>query len=242
MAVRSLTVMYHAVSEAWEDALAVRPGAFDAQLTAFHRRGYRGATARQILERPGARRALHVTFDDAYASVANALPTLRRLGIPATIFVCTDLARDGGRLEISELDRVSDRDELRTLTWDELRELAKDDLIEVGSHTRSHAHLPALSDEELRSELRDSKQAIEDELGRPAPFIGYPFGEHDLRVREATAAAGYEAGFAAPGVSLRLDRYQLPRTGFWRDEPLDRQRLKASFPMRLLLERRAARQ
>ena len=240
--VRSLTLMYHAVSDAWEDSLAMPIGEFDTLLTRLVRGRRRGATAAEVVARPGDPRLLHVTFDDAFASVQNALPTLRRLRIPATIFVCTDLAETGAPLAISELDRVSQRDELRTLDWDELRALAADELIEIGSHTKTHAHLPQLSDSELQAELVGSKQAIEDHLGRPARYLAYPFGEEGERVRRAAESAGYEAAFAAPGSSLRADPFRLPRTGLWRRDDSSRQLNKTRFAVRLLLERRAVAQ
>ncbi|MGN6797253.1 MAG: polysaccharide deacetylase family protein, partial [Gaiellaceae bacterium] len=217
-------------------------GELDALLTRLVRGRRRGATAAEVAARPGDPRLLHVTFDDAFASVQNALPTLRRLRIPATIFVCTDLAENGAPLSISELDRVSQRDELRTLDWDELRSLADDELIEIGSHTKTHAHLPQLSDSELEAELVGSKQAIEDHLGRPARYLAYPFGEEGERVRRATESAGYEAAFAAPGSSLRTDPFRLPRTGLWRRDTSSRQLNKTRFAVRLLLERRAVAQ
>jgi len=228
--------MYHAVSDVLDDPLSVRVADFDRQLSDLVAAGYRGATARQVLERPRDKRLLHVTFDDAYASVRNALPTLRRLRIPATIFVYTDYARDGRPLAIPELDRVDARDELRTLTWEELRALAEDELIEVGSHTKTHVHLPQLGDSELDEELGESRHAIEDNLERPSPFIAYPFGEEDARVRAAARRAGYLGAFGAPGTSLRLDPYSLPRTGLWRDEPAERQRRKTRFSLRIASE------
>lgn len=234
--------MYHAVSDAWDDALAIRTGDFDRLLTRLVRGRRRGASAAEIVARPGDPRLLHVTFDDAFASVRNALPTLRRLRIPATIFVCTDLAANGAPLAIPELDRVGQREELRTLAWDDLRELAEDELIEIGSHTKSHAHLPKLSDADLRDELAGSKEAIEDHLGRPARYLAYPFGEEGERVRRAAEAAGYAAAFAAPGSSLHADSFRLPRTGLWRDDSAERQVLKTRLVLRLLLERRAAAQ
>lgn len=242
MLVRSLTLMYHAVSDAWDDALAIKTADFDRLLGHLVRGRRRGASAAELLARPGDPRLLHVTFDDAYASVANALPTLRRLELPATIFVCTDLAADGAPLAITELDRVAQRDELATLDWDALRELAADKLLEIGSHTKTHPHLPKLSDAELRVELVGAKEAIEDHLGRPARFLAYPFGEEGERVRRAAKAAGYTAAFAAPGTSLRFDRFRMPRTGLWRADDLARQRLKSRFAARLLVERRAAAQ
>jgi peptidoglycan/xylan/chitin deacetylase (PgdA/CDA1 family) len=225
--------MYHAVSDTLDDALAVRIADFDRQLSDLVAAGYRGATARQILDRPRDGRLLHLTFDDAYTSVLNALPAMGRLRLPGTIFVCTDFAADGRPLAIPELARVGAPDELRTLTWDDLRALAEDGLVEIGSHTKSHAHLPQLSDDELRAELVESRRAIEDRLGRPAPFLAYPFGEEDERVRAAARAAGYAGAFAAPGTSLRFDPFRIPRTGLWRDEDAGRQRLKVRFPVRV---------
>ena len=116
--------MYHAVSDAWDDSLAIPIGEFDLLLARLVRGRRRGATAAEVAARPSDPRLLHVTFDDAFASVQNALPTLRRLRIPATIFVCTDLAEGGAPLAIAELDRVTQRDELRTLDWDELRAMS----------------------------------------------------------------------------------------------------------------------
>jgi peptidoglycan/xylan/chitin deacetylase (PgdA/CDA1 family) len=237
--VRSLTLMYHAVSDAWDDSLAMPVGEFDRLLTRLVRGRRRGATAAEVVARLGDPRLLHVTFDDAFASVQNALPTLRRLRIPATIFVCTDLADDGAPLAIGELDRVTQRDELRTLDWDELQAMAEDDLIEIGSHTMTHAHLPELSDAELRRELVGSKEAIEDHLHRPARYLAYPFGEEGERVRRAAKEAGYSAAFAAPGSSRGADPFRLPRTGLWRSDTSGRQLLKTRFPVRLLMERRA---
>jgi peptidoglycan/xylan/chitin deacetylase (PgdA/CDA1 family) len=229
--------MYHAVSDEWEDPLAVRVDDFERQMTMLVDRGYRGATAREVLTYPSHGNLLHVTFDDAFASITRALPTLRRLGIPCTVFVCTDFAADGAALTIPELQSRSRNDELRTLTWSELAELVETGLVEVGSHSKSHAHLPALSDQALREELAGSRAAIEENLGRPAHYLAYPFGEEDGRVRREVERQGYLAAFGAPGRSLRLDRFRLPRTGFWRHETSLERSVKTSFPTRVLLER-----
>lgn len=235
--VKSLTVMYHAVSDDWEDPLAVRLEDFERQLTMLVDRGYRGATAQEVLARPSQADLLHVTFDDAFASITRALPTLRRLEIPCTVFVCTDLAEEGDDLSIPELQPRGRNGELKTLDWGQLAELVETGLVEVGSHTKSHAHLRTLSEDDLREELAGSKAAIEDHLGRPARYLAYPFGEEDDRVRREVERQGYVAAFGAPGRSLRMDRFRLPRTGFWRHESSLEQSVKTSLATRLLLER-----
>jgi peptidoglycan/xylan/chitin deacetylase (PgdA/CDA1 family) len=134
-------------------------------------------------------------------------PQLQLIGVPVQVFVCTGYARDGAPLLISEL-AGDDPEQLATMTWEELRGL------DIGSHGVTHAHLTRLSDEELRRELLDSKQQIEDELGRACLAFAYPYGEHDDRVRTAVRAAGYERayGLADDG----RDPYALRRVDLYR--------------------------
>jgi peptidoglycan/xylan/chitin deacetylase (PgdA/CDA1 family) len=202
------------VSDAWEHSLSVRPAAFERQLR-FLVRLYRPVTAAEILQARG--RLLHVTFDDAFRSVDAALPALERLGVPATVFACTDLADEGQPLAVPELaaDAAAHPEELSTHPWERLRELA-DRGIEIGSHTCSHPHLPRLGDDELDRELQESRARVEDELRRPCRFLAYPFGDEDGRVRAAARRAGYEAAFALPGDGAAPDDFAVPRLGVWR--------------------------
>ena len=235
---RPLVLVYHAVSDAWSDPLSVRVADFEQQMRTLVARGYRGCAWRDLLDNPGNRKLVHITFDDAFRSVANALPVLRELRLPSTIFACSRYAADGGRLSIPRLAERSADDEIATMDWANLRAVVEDGLVEIGSHGCSHVDLLELSDDELRRELGDSKSEIEDHLGRPCPTHAYPFGNQDARVRRATAAAGYAAAFGAPGVSGHVDPFRIPRTGIWRDEPPLRQRLRTQFLTRLILERR----
>jgi len=161
--------------------------------------------------------SFHVTFDDAFRSVARALPLLERLGVPATVFACSGYADDGRPLDVPELadDLRRHPDSLATMGWGALRDLTERGL-EIASHTVSHPHLPRLDDAGLRLELEESKARIEDELGRPCRFLAYPFGDDDARVHEAAEAAGYEAAFALPGPDDRIDRFAVPRVGMYR--------------------------
>jgi peptidoglycan/xylan/chitin deacetylase (PgdA/CDA1 family) len=209
-----LVLCYHAVSDTWEHSLSVRPAAFERQLR-FLVRLYRPVAAAEILRARG--RLLHVTFDDAFRSIDAALPALERLGVPATVFACTDLADEGLPLAVPELaaDAAAHPEELATHSWERLRELA-DRGVEIGSHTCSHPHLPRLGDDELDRELRESRTRLEDELRRRCRFLAYPFGDEDGRVRAAARRAGYEAAFALPGDVAAPDDFAVPRLGVWR--------------------------
>jgi peptidoglycan/xylan/chitin deacetylase (PgdA/CDA1 family) len=228
---RPVVLCYHAVSDSWPHHLAVTPHAFERQLRSMRFRGFRPVTAVEAVA--GRSRVFHVTFDDAYRSVATAVPTLERLGVRATVFACTSFADDGRPLAVPELAAEASAypDALATMDWDQLRDLV-DRNVEIGSHTLTHAHLTQLSDAELSRDLRESREQIEAELGRPCRFVAYPYGDDDERVHRAARAAGYEAGFAAPGRLAPASVYALPRVGIWRHEGLLRVTVKTTGVVR----------
>jgi peptidoglycan/xylan/chitin deacetylase (PgdA/CDA1 family) len=124
------------------------------------------------------------------------------------------------------------------MDWDQLRDLAERN-VEIGSHTLTHAHLTQLGDAELSAELRGSRERIETELGRPCRYVAYPYGDDDERVYRAARAAGYEAGFAAPGRLAPASVYELPRVGIWRQDGLLRVTLKTTGFVRRALDARS---
>jgi len=227
-ALRGLVLCYHSVSDDWEHPLAVSPRAFERQLSSLLRRRFRPVEASALLD--GARRALHVTFDDAYADIEGALRVLERLGIPSTVFASTSFAEDGRPLDVPELaeETAAHPERLVTMTWDRLR-VAAERGVTIGSHTVSHAHLTSLSDSELDRELSESRARIEDELGRPCTLFAYPYGEHDARVQAAARRSGYEAAFALSAGASRRNRFALPRIDLYRRDSLLRATLKTSI-------------
>ena len=221
-----LVLCYHGVSDSWEHSLSVRPSVFERQLSSLLRRGYRPATA---IETVGAgKKLLHVTFDDAYRNVEAAIPILRRLGVPATIFACASYADDGRPLAVPELadEAAANPQHMATMSWSELRSLA-DDGVEIGSHTMSHPHLPQLGDAELDRELGEARERIESELGRACRTLAYPYGEADARVA-AAARRVYEAAFALTRDADVQNRFLLPRLDLYRRDGLLRTTLKTS--------------
>jgi peptidoglycan/xylan/chitin deacetylase (PgdA/CDA1 family) len=226
----ALVLCYHALSPDWPAALSTTPERFREQLDLLLGRGYRGATFEQAVV-SGDRHAFAVTFDDAYRSVfALARPIMDELGVPGTVFVPTDWAGSADPMRWDGVYQWLDgphRDEMLCMGWDELRELA-DAGWEIGSHTRSHPYLTAVDDERLGDELRESRLAVERELGRPCRSIAYPYGDVDARVVEAAGEAGYEFGASLPkklGSRAPLD---YPRVGVYNVDDLRRFRLKVS--------------
>jgi peptidoglycan/xylan/chitin deacetylase (PgdA/CDA1 family) len=204
--VRPLVLCYHAVSPTWEHRLCIHPDLLLRQVRVLSR-------FRQV----------HVTFDDAFRSAATVFTDLGRLGVTVQIFVCTRYALVGAPLAIPEL-AGDDPAQLATMNWDELREHAARG-IAIGSHAMSHPHLTALSGDELRCELRDSREEIEQRLGRPCPDLAYPYGEHDGRVDAEAQAAGYERAYALRG--SRSDLFAAPRLDLYRRHTVPRTLLRA---------------
>jgi peptidoglycan/xylan/chitin deacetylase (PgdA/CDA1 family) len=191
-----LVLCYHAVSGSWPSPAAIAPEKLGAQLRYLLRRGYRPLTLSAALREVAPRKAMVVTFDDAYRSILRAgLPVLERLGVPATVFVPTDAAAEAGLMTWSELARWvggEHEPELRCMSWEEVRELSSRGW-EIGSHTCSHPHLPELDAESLAAELARSRAACEEQLQLPCATLAYPFGSYDAKVMDAVAAAGYSA-------------------------------------------------
>ncbi|MGZ4393247.1 MAG: polysaccharide deacetylase family protein [Gaiellaceae bacterium] len=202
---RPLVLCYHAVSPDWGHRLAIQPDLLLRQVRVLSR-------FRQV----------HVTFDDAFRSAATVFPDLERLGVSVQIFVCTRYALVGAPLTIPEL-AGDDPEQLATMNWDELREQAARG-VAIGSHAVSHPHLPTLSEDELRRELNESKEEIEDRLGLPCEDLAYPYGEHDQRVRSAARAAGYLRAYALRG--SRSDAYAAPRLDLYRRHTVPRTLLR----------------
>ena len=231
---RPLVLCYHAISDSWPDELAVSPAVFERQLRQLLSRRFRPVDAAGLLN--GGSKLLHVTFDDAFRSIAIALETLERLSVPVTVFACPRFAENGDPLAVPELAAEARKHpgELATMDWDQLRDLVER-RIEVGSHTMTHPHLTMLADHELRQELSTAREQLQDELKVPCRFLAYPYGEEDQRVRAVARSSGYEAAFALPGTRKPIDRYAIPRVGIWRRDGDLRLAIKTSSGGRRLV-------
>lgn len=112
--------------------------------------------------------------------------------------------------------RKCDAKENRVLTPEEVLALTNNGLVDAGSHTMSHSVLSALSPTSQSSEIRDSKAALEEVLGRPVTAFAYPFGSRD-DYTEQTAHIVHQCGFSCACSNYRdvvwrySDSFQLPR-------------------------------
>ncbi|MFJ4963952.1 polysaccharide deacetylase family protein [Streptomyces sp. NPDC088729] len=205
---RPWILTYHSVADPRDDPYGITVSAerLGQQLSWLRSRKLTGVGVAELLraEAAGRRGLVGLTFDDGYADfLGEALPVLREHGCTATVFVLP--GRPGG---VNDWDPLGPRKPL--LTEEEIRRVAGAGM-EVGSHGLLHRRLTALSDEELRHEVRYSRELIGELTGTPPEGFCYPYGTLDRRVLAAVRAAGYGYGCALePGPPA--GRYALPRT------------------------------
>lgn len=226
-------VYYHRIDDEPHRS-CVRPRAFAEQMSLLRSEGWEVlplSSVRAHLDEHRAfpERAVVVTLDDGFAdNYTNALPTLVRESIPATVFLTA--AYLGG----PELPVLRDRSGVPPLTWGQAAEMAEQG-VELGAHTLTHPSLPELDGESLRREIEGSRDLIEERTGRrPATFC-YPRGRFDTRVKEAVRDAGFDlACTTMPGcVTPETHPFSLRRTFIAYDDSLRdfRKKLDGSFDL-----------
>lgn len=83
---------------------------------------------------------------------------------------------------------------------------------EIASHTITHPDLPSISEDQLRTELVDSKKILEKDLGIEIVNFCYPAGQYDERVVAAVEEAGYRGATTVdPGLADRAEPFELKR-------------------------------
>lgn len=178
--------------------MVTAPAAFEAQMTWLVRNGYRVVRLADVAaflagEQGLPQRAVVVTFDDGYESVhRHAFPVLKKLGIPATVFVYTDFLGGGD-----------------ALTWPQLQDLQASGLVDIQSHSKSHRNLverrAGEGDDRYRANLEAEMRVPRDVLEKRLPqqkvrHLAYPFGDANEQVTDAAARAGFElAATVVPG-------------------------------------------
>lgn len=216
---------YHSVAPAGPRYLTISADLFERQLALLRRRGVRGGDLAALDERAaggGSGPTVFLTFDDGFRdNHETVLPLLREYGFPAFVFALPPLLADGGAFAWPEMaaDRERYPSTLRSVDWTMLGEM-REGGFEVGSHTLSHPHLPALDGERLREELWQSRAAIRERLGA-CDTLAYPFGEWSAEVSAAAAECGYRYAFTLPTVSgqHRATPLSIPRVNVdYRDD------------------------
>lgn len=188
-------LMYHDVSPEPEPAFrryAVTVREFTRQMRWLADAGYEAIDLDALL---AARRGqgelpahpVVITFDDGLQSCADhATRVLRDHGFTAVFFLVTDQVGATSHWMRAEIDV-----ELPLFNWKTAVELVEGGF-QCGAHTVTHPRLTRLDPARCREELARARARLEQELGRPAVHLAYPFGDWDDDVREMASEVGYQ--------------------------------------------------
>lgn len=136
-------------------------------------------------------RTVVITFDDGYRdNYIYAFPVLKKYELPAALFLIVNEV--GRRNNLGVRDRVS---------WDEVLEMRDSGIITFGSHALGPEPLINIhSEEELKSQIFDSKSILEKKTGRKINIFSYPEGLFNTQIKQLVIDAGYIGAVATnPG-------------------------------------------
>lgn len=120
---------------------------------------------------------LIITFDDGYLdNYTNVFPILQKYAMKASFYIITGMVG------------LDDR-----LTRPQIREMAAAGM-DFGSHTVTHRFLAELTPQEAKIELTQSKENLEQILGKPVNFIAYPGGSYNSDILKTAQEVGYIGG------------------------------------------------
>jgi len=157
--------------------------------------------------RPIPPRSVVITVDDGFRTAYDiAYPILKSFGFRATFFIYSDFLGGG-----------------RSLTWAAINEMRASGMIDIQSHSKSHASFTPAEDEtettaayaaRLRTEIDPPQTVLERQLGGPVRSFAYPYGDTSrlavrlLGERNYTTAVTVERGANpsfSPPLMLRRD-------------------------------------
>jgi peptidoglycan/xylan/chitin deacetylase (PgdA/CDA1 family) len=201
-------LMYHGICKLSRDpnGACTSIERFRAQMNYLKIRNLRGVSVRELLRAESTRGLIGLTFDDGYENFLQAaVPVLEGFGFSATVFVVSGLLGE----ENDWKHDFEPRPRLKLLPASGVREVAERGM-EVGSHGASHVGLRGLDPELLQKEVKVSREALGEALGREVEGFCYPYGSLDDAAIQAVRTAGY--GYACAVTKRKgWDAHSLPR-------------------------------
>ncbi|GAB4226573.1 MAG: hypothetical protein Tsb0021_02680 [Chlamydiales bacterium] len=214
---------YHGIDPNPKNPWCISPIAFKQQMHML-KEHYNPITIDEAVEyiqgkKPLLPKSVAITFDDGFAdSFIYADPILKEYSISSAVFIITQFT-DPNYIEGSSLHAKRQH-----LSWDQLKKMRDKGWI-IGSHTRSHPTLSSLSINEIESELRLSKEILEQKLEVSIKYLAYPYGTPHTVSEEAKNVAkktDYRAAFMniLGHLSSQSDLFSIPRCKVLRKDSL----------------------
>jgi peptidoglycan/xylan/chitin deacetylase (PgdA/CDA1 family) len=208
---RTVFLMYHEIEAAGRALCEPEPGyvryaiseaTFRRQLAHLRAVGYSGISVGQALAANQHKPAVAITFDDGCETDALiAAPLLTEFGFKATFYAIAGRVGRRGYLSPAQL-----------------RELCGAGF-EVGCHSMTHSYLDELNDAQLRVELAEAKDRLEQIIHTRVAHFSCPGGRWSRSLARTAAEVGYES-IATSRVGLNTpttSRFNLARVAVMRD-------------------------
>jgi peptidoglycan/xylan/chitin deacetylase (PgdA/CDA1 family) len=218
LAPRITVLLYHRVSDAARDNLTVGIEQFDRHM-ALLRAHCEPMSLEDVLRCQrvprSSRPLVCVTFDDGYLdNYEHAAPILLKHQVPAAFFVSTGIVNTDRRFPH---DVRRGNPPIPVMQWDQLREMKRSGFT-IGSHSVSHIDCAGEPEEQVWTELVQSRDDLKRELSLDEVIFGYPYGgrQHMNAQRlELVKKAGYCGCLSAYGGSNvgSVDRFNVKRLG-----------------------------
>lgn len=151
------------------------------------------------------------------------------------IYVCdkskVNLYLDHFTKQITNYDTVKENMP-KAISWSEIKDISKNQLSSFQSHSVSHTAVSALSEEEIKNEMIESKDAIEQCTGKKVNSFCYPYGAAKSINKLSVQLASKYFDSATTLIRGRLKEsnlYYLPRIDFYEENKISFVRLKVAL-------------
>lgn len=130
------------------------------------------------------RRAKELTFDKIRTLINQSFEVDNHEALLKTIFKKTS-------------DQLYAYSKSMTMTWEDIKTISQDPLCTIGAHTVNHFPLRQLEAEQLIFEINESRERIEQKIGKVVEHFAYPFGkasEASFREFDAVRSLHFKTG------------------------------------------------
>ena len=197
-------IMYHGVSDTtWGlEGLFMKVNDFEEQMKYLHDNGYETIFIEDIEKDYTGKKVVALTFDDGYIDFyTNVLPIIKKYNIKTNLYIITSTTSGG-----------------KYVNEEQIKELSDSGLVSIGSHTVSHNALASLNSEQIETELKNSKEYLENLLGKEIKTISYPTGSYNSTVLR-TAEKYYKYGITTINGTQNMSsfsKYKIIRRAMYR--------------------------
>lgn len=182
---------------------AVSQSEFGEHIARLKARGLRGVSVGEALALSNQdQHSIAITFDDGCETdLSVAAPALKEAGFNATFYVIAGRVGLRGYLSANQLRQLSEMG------------------FEIGCHSMTHTYLDDASDDQLRVEVAEAKDWLEQMTGKRIAHFSCPGGRYSRTVARIAREAGYDSvATSRIGVNTRAtDSFALSRVAVLRD-------------------------